>query len=109
VSAGQFLGRFADDTVTAAGRIATAGSYNPVGDLVAHAAGGSQAVRAGADLVSPITGVVTAGYGLAAENIDALKSDAGKNTATGVDAARAGLFDGPGAVAVIGNVARVLR
>lgn len=109
VTAGQFLGRFADDTVTAAGRIATAGSYNPVGDLVAHAAGGSQAVRAGADLVSPITGVVTAGYGLAAENIDALKSDGGKNTATGVDAARAGLFDGPGAVAVIGNVARVLR
>ncbi|MET9969616.1 hypothetical protein ABZZ80_27745 [Streptomyces sp. NPDC006356] len=33
-------------------------------------------------------GVVTAGYGSAAENIDALKSDAGKNTATGVDSAR---------------------
>ncbi len=109
VSAGQFLGRFADDTVTAANRITTAGSYNPVGNWVAQAAGGSQAVRVGMDYVSPVAGVLTSSYGLAAENIDALDSDAGKNTATGVDAARAGLFDGPAAFSIVRNTAAALR
>ncbi|MEU6098722.1 hypothetical protein [Streptomyces sp. NPDC047079] len=109
MSVGQFLGRFADDTVRAAGRIVTADSFNPVGDLVARAAGGSQAVRAGMDSVSPVAGVVTSGYGLAADAVDALQSDGGGNSATGVDAARTGLFDGPGAVSVIGITARALR
>lgn len=109
VSAGQFLGRFADDTVTAANRIATAGSYNPVADLVARGAGGSQAVRVGLDYVSPVAGVITAGYGLAAENIDALDSDAGGNAATGVDAARGGLFDGPAAFSMLRSTMAALR
>ncbi|NBE54915.1 hypothetical protein [Streptomyces boluensis] len=108
VSAGQFLGRFADDTATAAGRIATAGSYNPVGDWVARAAGGSQAVRAGMDYISPVAGAVTSGYGLAADNVDALHRDAGGNSATGVDAVRGGLFDGPGALGIVGLTARAL-
>lgn len=105
VTAGQFLGRFADDTVTAAGRIMTSGA-NPVGDLVVRAAGGSQGLKTTLDFASPIAGVGTAGFGLAADNIDALKE--GKGAATAVDAGRAGLFDGPAAVTLIGNTVRLL-
>ncbi|GGO57848.1 membrane protein [Streptomyces daqingensis] len=96
VTVGQFLGRFADDTVTAAGRIATAGAANPVGDLVARAAGGNQGVRVAMDYVSPVAGAVTSGSGLVAGD-----SDGVKNTGTGVDAGRAALFDGPGAIDTI--------
>jgi hypothetical protein len=103
-----FFTQFGDDTVTAATRISTAGSYNPVGDWVAHAAGGSQAVRVGMDYVSPVAGVFTSGYGLAADNIEALDGDAGKNTSTAVDGARAGVFDGPGAVSTVVNTLRVV-
>ncbi|MER6016024.1 hypothetical protein [Streptomyces bluensis] len=104
VTAGQFLGRFADDTVTAAGRIAASGA-NPVGDLVVRAAGGSQGLKTALDFASPVAGVGTAGFGLAADNIDALKD--GKGATTAVDAGRAGLFDGPAAVGLVGDVVRV--
>lgn len=106
VSAGQFLGRFTDDTVTASARTARPGSLDPAGYLVVRAAGGS---RAGRDPVPPATGVVTAGHGPVGANADASKSDGGRHTAPGVDAARASLFDGPDAPAIVGDVARVLR
>lgn len=102
VSAGQFMGRFAGDTFTAATRISAAGAANPVGDLVARAAGGNQTVRAAMEYVSPVGGVVTGGYGLVGDN------DTVGNIATGVDGARAGLFDGFGAVDMIAKSARVV-
>jgi hypothetical protein len=103
VSAGQFLGRFADDTVTAAGRISTAGAANPVGDLVARAAGGNQGVKVAMDYASPAAGVVTSGSGLVAGDNGGVK-----NSGSGVDAGRAALFDGPGAVDVITRTAGVV-
>ncbi|MGW4540469.1 hypothetical protein ACWEOP_21680 [Streptomyces chartreusis] len=106
VSAGQFLGRFTDDTVTASTRTARPGSLDPAGYLVVRAAGGS---RTGRDPVPPATGAVTAGHGPAGENVDASKSDGDRSTATGGAAARTGLFDGPGARAIVGDVARGLR
>ncbi|MGW6789582.1 hypothetical protein [Streptomyces chartreusis] len=106
VSAGQFLGRFTDDTVTASTRTARSGSLDPAGYLVVRAAGGS---RAGRGPVSPAPGVATAGHGPAGENVDASKSDGDRGTATGGAAARTGLFDGPGARMIVGDVARVLR
>ncbi|MFC7310092.1 hypothetical protein ACFQVC_38480 [Streptomyces monticola] len=102
----QFAKAFGDDTVTAASRISTAGAFNPVGDWVARAAGGSQAVRAGMDYISPVAGVATSGFGLAADNVDALNS--GKDATTAVDGARAGLFDGPGAVDTAVKAIRVV-
>lgn len=100
VTAGQFMGRFADDTVTAAGRIATAGAANPIGDLVAR---GNQGVRVAMDYASPAAGVVTSGSGLV------FGDNAGvKDTGTGVDAGRAALFDGPGAVDTVVRTGRLL-
>lgn len=104
----QFFKQFGDNTFTAATRISTAGAFNPVGDWVAHAAGGSQAVRAGMDYLSPVAGVATSGFGLAADNADALDGDAGKNTTTGIDGARWGLFDGPGAFSTALDTIRVV-
>ncbi|WCH92612.1 hypothetical protein POD33_11015 [Streptomyces moderatus] len=106
VSAGQFLGRFTDDTVTASTRTARPGSLDPAGYLVVRAAGGS---RTGRDPVPSATGAVTAAHGPAGENVDASKSDGDRSTATGGAAARTGLFDGPGARAIVGDVARGLR
>ncbi|GHK04777.1 hypothetical protein SY2F82_65740 [Streptomyces sp. Y2F8-2] len=104
VSTGQFLGRFADDTVTAAGRIMTSGA-NPVGDLVVRAVGGGQGLKTAMDFASPVAGVGTAGFGLAADNIDGLND--GKGAATAIDTGRAGLFDGPAAASLIGNTVRL--
>ncbi|MFF4212691.1 hypothetical protein ACFYZE_25690 [Streptomyces sp. NPDC001796] len=104
VTAGQFLGRFADDTATAAGRI-TASGANPFGDLVVRAVGGGQGLKTAVEFASPVAGVGTAGFGLAADNIDALND--GKGTATAIDTGRAGLFDGPAAVSLIGNTVRL--
>ncbi|MDI3386080.1 hypothetical protein QIS99_07585 [Streptomyces sp. B-S-A8] len=109
VSAGQFLGRFADDTVTAAGRLMPSMTdAGPIGNLIVRGVGGGEGLTKGLALASPIAGVGTAGFGLAADQIDALKP--GGDTATGIDGGRAGIFDGPGAIAPIQATLRaVLR
>ncbi|MEJ8670369.1 hypothetical protein WKI71_23910 [Streptomyces sp. MS1.AVA.1] len=109
VSVGQFLGRFGDDTVTAAGRLMPATTdAGPIGNLIVRGVGGGEGLTKALAYASPIAGVGTAGFGLAADQIDALKP--GKDGATGVDGGRAGLFDAPGALGPIQATLRaVLR
>ncbi|MFF3820056.1 hypothetical protein ACFYYD_26270 [Streptomyces bluensis] len=109
VSVGQFLGRFGDDTVTAAGRLMpSATDAGPIGNLIVRGVGGGEGLTRALAYASPVAGVGTAGFGLVADQIDALKP--GKDGATGVDGARAGIFDGPGAIGPIQATLRaVLR
>ncbi|WP_158715545.1 hypothetical protein [Streptomyces sp. NRRL S-481] len=109
VSVGQFLGRFGDDTVTAAGRLMpSATDAGPVGNLIVRGVGGGEGLTKALAHASPVAGVVTAGFGLAADQIDALQP--GKDGATAVDGGRAGIFDAPGAVGPIQATLRaVLR
>ncbi|MFI1732723.1 hypothetical protein ACH40E_26645 [Streptomyces acidicola] len=109
VSVGQFLGRFGDDTVTAAGRLMpSAADAGPIGNLIVRGVGGGEGLTRALAYASPVAGVGTAGFGLAADQIDALKP--GKDGATGVDGGRAGIFDAPGAIGPIQATLRaVLR
>ncbi|MFF4525583.1 hypothetical protein [Streptomyces bluensis] len=109
VSVGQFLGRFGDDTVTAAGRLMPSTTdAGPIGNLIVRGVGGGEGLTKALAYASPVAGVGTAGFGLAADQIDALKP--GKDGATGVDGGRAGLFDAPGAIGPIQATLRaVLR
>ncbi len=109
VSVGQFLGRFGDDTVTAAGRLMPSTTdAGPLGNLIVRGVGGGEGLTKALAYASPVAGVGTAGFGLAADQIDALKP--GKDGATAVDGGRAGIFDGPGAIGPIQSTLRaVLR
>ncbi|EGX54948.1 integral membrane protein [Streptomyces zinciresistens K42] len=107
VSVGQFLGRFGDDTVTAAARLMpSATDAGPIGNLIVRGVGGGEGLTKALAYASPVAGVGTAGFGLAAAQIDALQP--GKDGATGVDGGRAGLFDGPGAIAPIQATLRAI-
>ncbi|WP_307623269.1 hypothetical protein [Streptomyces sp. V3I7] len=105
VSAGQFISRFADDTVTAGTRLMN--GADPVGDLIVRGLGGGAAAENVVKFTSPVGGLATAGYGLAADGIDAVSNDSVKNGTTAVDGARLGL-DGPATGVTIMNTFRAL-